>query len=386
MMKKLLTTAVCFLVAGCASQKSSDTPATTPPAPEAAESPAAAATAIGATAAKPEPAALPKPLSADDKVKLFQGCWAAFNAKDWAKFAPCYAENASSEDVDSGQPKYVGRNDIVEKGAKMFALQAPDVSGEAQLILVNGEHVAAVLLLAGTNTGPLLGPGGAAMPATNKKFGVLIAQAGELDASGPVIDDRLYMDAGSFLGQLGLNPGPHRPLLEPSATKEVVLASGSDEEKANLALVARNFELFNQHDAKGLVGIMTDVVFSDGAAPADVVGKKAVKKAFDDLFQGFHDVKLSIDKSWAAGKYVVSEGSFSGTNDGNMPSMKLKKTGKRVSVRVLELDEVSNGKLARQHIFDNGLAFAMQLGLLPPPGAPDNKKEAPKKDAAKPKS
>lgn len=377
MMKKLLTTTVCLLAAGCATQQSGEAPPATPaasPTPEAVEAPLAAGAQTPAS--KAAPAAAPAPLSAQDRAKLFQDCWAAFNAKDWARFGPCYTENAGSEDVDSGMPKNVGRQNIVEKGARAFASQAPDVAGEPQLLLVNGEHVASIVLLKGTNSGPLQGPGGATMPATNKKFSLLVGHTGEFDASGPLLDDRFYMDGGSFLGQLGLNPGPHRPLLETSAAKEVVVALGNEDEKANLALVAHGFELFNQHDAKGLVATMTDdVVFSDSAAPADVSGKKAVQKSFDDLFKGFHDVKISVDKSWAAGKYVVSEGSFSGTNDGNLPSMKLKKTGKHVSVRFVEIDELSGGKLARQRIFDNGMAFAMQLGLVPPPGAPDAKKK-----------
>lgn len=382
-MKKLLTTVTWLLAGACAGQQAAEAPPSTPASPPEAAEPQAAASAAVAPAAPP---AAPAPLTGEEKAKLFESCWAAFNAKDWAKFGPCYVETAQSEDVDSGMPKKVGRNDIVE-GAKAYTAQAPDTTGEPQLILVNGEHMASVLLLKGTNTGPLMGPGGAALPATNKKFGVLIAHSGELEPNGPVLDDRFYMDASSYLGQLGLNPGPHRPLLETSPAKEVVIATGSDEEKANLALVAHAFELFNQHDTKGLLAMMADdIVFSDSAAPADHVGKKAVQKSYDELFKGFHDVKLSVDKSWAAGKYVVSEATFSGTNDGEMPSMKLKKTGKHVSVRCLELDEVSNGKLTRQRIFDNGLAFATQLGLVPPPGAKpaEGKGPATKKPAGKP--
>jgi ketosteroid isomerase-like protein len=385
MTKKLLRTSVWLLAAGCAAQQTGPAPAgppsivETPPA-EAAEPPGQPATVPPVPEAPPAP---PAPLTAEQEVKLFQDCWAAFNAKDWAKFAPCYSEGASSEEVDTGMPKHVGREAIVEKGAKAFVAQAPDVTGEHQLLLINGEHVAALVSLRGTNSGPLLSPDGSSLPPTNKKFGLLLAQAGETEPSGPLREDRLYMDFGTFLGQLGLHPGPHRPLLEAAPAKEVVIASGSEEEKANLAAVARSVELFNQHDVKGLLALMTDdVVFSDGAAPADFVGKKAVQKSYEDLFKGFHDVKLSVDESWAAGKYVVSEGSLSGTNDGNMASMKLKKTGKHVNLRFLEVDELAAGKLRSMRVFDNGMAFALQLGLLPPPGAG----EKPEKPAAKPKS
>jgi len=112
-----------------------------------------------------------------------------------------------------------------------------------------------------------------------------------------------------------------------------------------------------------------DGVFSDAAAPADTVGKAAMKKSYTDLFKAFPDVKLEVSKSWAAGDYVVMEGTFSGTNTGDMPSWKLKKTGKKVSQRYLEVAKIQNGKLKNSWIFDNGMAMATQLGLVPPPGA-----------------
>jgi predicted ester cyclase len=111
-------------------------------------------------------------------------------------------------------------------------------------------------------------------------------------------------------------------------------------------------------------------VFSDVAAPADQVGKKAVEKSYKEMFKGFSDLKLEVTRTWAAGDYLVSEGSFVGTNDGAMPSMGVNKpTGKKVSSRYLEIDKIVNGKVKNMWVFDNGMAFAMQLGLMPPPGA-----------------
>jgi ketosteroid isomerase-like protein len=323
----------------------------------------------------------PPPATSAERAKGYGDCWAAFNAKDWAKFAQCYAEGATSEQVDSGMPVFVGRNDIVEKGAKSYAAESPDQTGELELVLVNGNNGAAVALLKGTNTGPLMTPGGE-MPATKKKFGLLVGQAVEFSEDGrSVAHDRFYVDGGTFMGQLGLAKMPHRKALEKGAAeKPVVIATGSDVEKANLAAAPKMLEAFNKHDLPGLVALMADdVTFSEASSPADLVGKKAVEKSYKSMFKAFSDVQLQVARAWAAGDYVVSEGTLVGTNDGVMPPMINKPTGKHVSSRYLEIDKVASGKLKNIWIFDNGMAFAMQLGLVPPPGA---KPEAGKPAAA----
>ncbi|HEV8548907.1 MAG TPA: ester cyclase, partial [Polyangiaceae bacterium] len=223
-----------------------------------------------------------------------------------------------------------------------------------------------------TNTGPIMTPGGE-MPATHKKFGFLAGHAADTTEDGrAVAHDRLYVDGGTFMGQLGISKGPHRKVLEKAAAeKQVVVATGSDVEKANLAASPKMLEAFNKHDLPTLVGMMTDdVVFSEAASPMDQIGKKAVEKSYKEMFKAFSDVKLEIARSWVAGDYVVSEGSLVGTNDGPMPSAKIyKPTGKKVSSRFLEIDKVQGGKLKNIWVFDNGMAFAMQLGMMPPPGA-----------------
>jgi predicted ester cyclase len=366
MMKKTLSMFGLFALASCSQQPAAAPPPPPPPPPPMAPPPPPATAA-------PAPVEAPKPPPATgaERAKGFADCWAAFNAKDWAKFAPCYAEGATSEQVDSGMPVLVGRNDIVEKGVKAFSAEAPDQTGELELVLVNGSNMAAIALVKGTNTGPLMTPGGE-LPATKKKFGMLMGQAVELTEDGrAVAHDRFYMDGGTYMGQLGLAKMPHRKVLEKGAAeKPVVVATGSDVEKANLAAAPKMLEAFNKHDLAGLVGTMADdVVFSEASAPADQVGKKAVEKSYKSLFKGFSDVRLEVARAWAAGDYVVAEGALIGTNDGAMPPMLNKPTGKKVTSRYLEIDKFVNGKVKDIWIFDNGMAFAMQLGLVPPPGA-----------------
>jgi predicted ester cyclase len=383
MIKWTLGTVGFLALAACAQQEPPAAPAN-PPA-EALPGPApVAVTTAPAPAAAPAPA-LP-PATNEERAKLFQDCWALFNAKDWAKFPACYSESATSERVDTGLPLSTGRASVA-KAAQAIATELPDATGELQLTLVSGNDVASIVLFRGTNGGPLTLPGGASVPATNKKVGLLLGQVLELSADGrSIAKERLYSDTGALLGQLGLNPAPHRKLIEKGAAeKPVVLATNSELEKANLALHPKAIEAFNKHDVNALTALMTDdVTLTEGSAPADKVGKAAVKKSYQELFKGFSDVKLDVTKVWAAGDYVVAEGVFSGTNDGNIPSWKLKKTGKKVSTRYLEVSKFAGGKVKNVWTLDNGMALASQLGLLPQ--APGNAKDAPgaKPAAAKP--
>ncbi len=379
MMKRILPILSLLALAACAEAP--------PPAPAAPTAPPPQPPVTASSPApEPPPPPKPAPASAEERVQWFKDCWSSFNAKEWAKLGGCYSETVRAENVDSGMPESMGRADVIEKSAKPFAAQFPDVSGESQLLLLNGDHIASVWLLKGKNSGSLMGPDGSSLPATNKSFGMLSAHVVDLTEDGRSIAmERFYSDSGTMLGQLGLSKAPHRAVLAKGTEAKLVIAKNSPTEKFNLDVGARALEAFNKHDVAALVDMMTaDVVFSDLGAPKDVVGKPAVKKSYEGMFKAFSDLKIEAKTVWAAGDYLVMEGSMNGTNDGDMPSMKLKKTGKTLRVRFLEIDEVKDGKLKNIWIFDNSMAFAAQLGLLPQPAKKRENKPAEKvkKDSA----
>jgi predicted ester cyclase len=172
-----------------------------------------------------------------------------------------------------------------------------------------------------------------------------------------------------MLGQLGLAPGPVRKAMEQGAAeKPVVIAMGNDAEKANAEAYKKYSDAFSKHDPAGMDALLADdFTFSDQAASADLVGKKEAMRGMKEIWKGMSDVRMDLTSSWAAGDYVVSSGTFSGTNDGTLPSMKLyKKTGKHVAVNCLSVAKFQGGKLKNEWLFSNGMAFAAQLGLLPP--------------------
>ena len=354
---------------GCGQQEPAAAPLAPPPAATVAPAPLPVV-----EAKKEEPK--PVPLTAEQKTKFYQEGWAAFNTKDWTKFSAIWADGATSAPLDMGPPM-VGQSAVVE-GAKGFAAGFPDATGEIQLTLINGNNIQGVVLLRGTNTGTFVTPMGP-VPPTGKKIGFLVAHSIELNDAGKAVKEVMAQDGGTLAGQLGLMPMPHRKAIETGWTeKPVVIASGSEAEKSNLAAVTKEIEAFNKHDAAGAMGTADDkIVFSEVSAPADRVGKKESIKGIEDMWKAFPDAKLNVQTSWAAGDYVVVTGTWTGTNTGDSPAMKLKKTGKPVSAGFVEIDKLVGGKTSNVWVFMNGAAIAAQLGLVPPKGAePKGAKEA----------
>src|SRR5450432_816006 len=101
--------------------------AATLPAPPPAEAAAAPAPPLEAKKEEPKPV----PLTPEQKVKLYQDGWAAFNAKDFAKFQAIWADNATADIMDMGPPK-VGAQAVTDD-AKSFATAFPDGTGELEL-------------------------------------------------------------------------------------------------------------------------------------------------------------------------------------------------------------------------------------------------------------
>lgn len=365
------------LASACAPQEPAETPLAPPP-------PAAAPIAA---APDPEPPAPPPELTTEEAVKMYQDCWAAFNAKDFAKFAPCYADDSVSEEIDQGVPAVSGK-DIIEKKLKPLVAAFPDLVGEPQLILARDNTVVGIFRIQGTHQGGLPMPDGRTLPATQKRVSYLMGH--QVDFSeGKAKREHVYYDARTLLGQLGLVPGPMRkPKEQAAGAKEqgtaprpVVVASASEGETKNLEVFRRYVEAVNSHDAKKTEPFLADdVVFSDLAAPADLVGKKELQRGLTEMWKSMSDLRIEPKNAWAAGDYVVATSTLSGTNDGPMPSMKLKKTGKKVSLNALEIALLKEGKIKRHWVFSNGMAFAAQLGLIPDP------KAAPAPAAASPKA
>jgi predicted ester cyclase len=311
-----------------------------------------------------KPAEPPKPAwTADQAAQKYSDCWDQFNRKDWTAFRSCYGSAITVEAIDSGRPAASGL-DAAIKDAQDFAAAFPDVTGSPQLVLASKDSVAGLAIVSGTHGGPLPGPEGKPIAATNKKIGYLMGLVVDL-ADGAVVKERQYADSTTMLAQIGVVKAPTRPLMTAGApAPTVVVSTGSNTERAAVETFKANMAAFNAHDVKALAAMNTaDVVFHDYTQVKDTDGAGNAT-ALTQLFKGFPDAKLEASTSWGAGDYAVTEGTFSGTNKAAVPAMGIPKaTGKPVKVRFLEITKVEAGKIKEDWLVFDSMAFATQLGL-----------------------
>jgi predicted ester cyclase len=305
-----------------------------------------------------------KALTGQALADRYAECWQQFNKAQWDEFGKCYGPATVS--VAPGQPEAKGAAAIVEKHAKAFKTAMPDVAGEIQLMVVSGRNAATVSLMRGTHTGPLATPAGE-VPATKKRMGQLVAHAIEAGPAAIAGKEWFIQDGGTFMAQLGLSKAPGRPVMEKGATERpIVVATGSAVEKTNLAAAKKAYAQFNHHDKKLTEAFSADVVDHDQTAPADLEGVAAEMEHNAGFWQMSSNVKCTTPVLFAAGDYTVAIGQIVGKNDGELPAMGLKKTGKSFSLDYIEVLRWKDGKVVELWPFWNGMQLAMQLGLMPP--------------------
>ncbi len=322
----------------------------------------------GSTASTPPATAVPPPpkvLSATERIASYQGCWDAFNTKDLDRLKDCFGDTIESEMVGSGMPVDRGP-DAVDKSTRAFVAAFPDAKGSLQLILLEGNTLASLAVITGTHSGPLTGPDGHSIPATNKSIGLLQGHVVELDGTGDkVVRERWYMDSPTMMAQLGLNPLPARAVMAAGPGGPVTATSqGGEGETGNVERFKAQIASFNKHDAKGANAFnAADAVYHDITQPRDMTAADSIRMA-EGFFKAFPDSRLTLTSVWGAGDYVVAEGVFEGTNKGTAPQMGIEKaTGRPVRVGFLEISRFSEGQLKEDWLLFDSMAMATQLGL-----------------------
>jgi predicted ester cyclase len=298
-------------------------------------------------------------------VRTYQDCWKYFNDKNWDAFGQCYTENAVSEEVDSATPSITGRAAIVEH-ARQSAASFPDRKGDVHLVLANGQHIMAIAVYTGTNTGPMPGPDGKMTPATNKKIGLSVGHTLEFDAAGRMGEkDAIYFDEGTMLAQLGVikNPMARKAIAATGAIPTVVIGTNDDKERNNLVVAQNMIAAMNKHDPAAIEALQSDDYKLVEMGQSKDMNKKETAVSTKEFMAGFPDVSMTA-ATWTAGDYVVLEGHIEGTNKGPMPSMGIPKaTNKPFKGRFVEVLKIDNNKIKEEWLFYNSAALATQLGL-----------------------
>jgi predicted ester cyclase len=298
----------------------------------------------------------------------YLACTAHINDAKWDDFKTnCLSTDYKAHQAD-GQD--VEGPDAVIEWFKGQHAAFPDMKMHPQVVIVNGRNILAVALITGTHTGTLKGPMGE-VPATNKKMGQLMFHRLTINDENRANQEWAYFDPATMASQLGLMPKgtpPMRAAMDKGieGAPVIVVAADDAKEKANLEAWQKSLAAFNSKKAADYMAFYTDdAVESDHAGDKDHKGKKDIQAGAEMFHKAFPDLKVETPTTFAAGDYVVAMGTFSGTNDGPLGPMKA--TKKKVNGEFAEVVRMKDGKIAELWRFRNGMAMAMQLGLMGPP-------------------
>jgi steroid delta-isomerase-like uncharacterized protein len=133
------------------------------------------------------------------------------------------------------------------------------------------------------------------------------------------------------------------------------------------ALVRRFVEeIFNQGNMRLADEIVApDFVEHEQLPPGIPNGREGVKALTSMMRSAFPDFKATIEDILADGDKVVIRMTWSGSHKGEF--MGIPATGKRVSIGVIDIIRVSNGKFVEHWGQMDAMGMMQQLGAIPAP-------------------
>lgn len=137
----------------------------------------------------------------------------------------------------------------------------------------------------------------------------------------------------------------------------------------NKSLVQRFYEeLWNHRDVS-----VADEIFAhdclthqlkSGAELAGVLrNPEAVKHHVTEWLAGFPDLRFTVEQMFAEKDLVVTRSVMRGTHTGAW--FGIAPTGKQVSIRMIVIHRIMDGKIAEDWVLVESLGFFQQLGLAP---------------------
>lgn len=134
----------------------------------------------------------------------------------------------------------------------------------------------------------------------------------------------------------------------------------------NEAIVREAVEAFNQGDPEAVDRLFAaDYVDHDPSRAGLPPGPDGVKQAWSMFRAAFPDLRATIDDMIAEGDRVAVRGEVRGTHRGEL--MGIPPTGKRVTVTLIDINRIDNGKLVERWGETDMLGMMRQLGVVPAP-------------------
>ncbi|GIK38366.1 MAG: hypothetical protein BroJett011_21990 [Chloroflexota bacterium] len=112
--------------------------------------------------------------------------------------------------------------------------------------------------------------------------------------------------------------------------------------------------------------LIPDFVEHEELPPGIPPGREAPKVLFTMLRSAFPDFKATIEHLIAEGDEVVLHMTWTGTHEGEF--MGIPPTGKRISINVIDILGIAEGKFVEHWGVMDSMAMMQQLGVVPAPG------------------
>lgn len=123
-------------------------------------------------------------------------------------------------------------------------------------------------------------------------------------------------------------------------------------------------EVQNQHNLNAIDALFSpDFIDHSGKTP--LPGVEAAKGFFATMFTAFPDMHFTIQRMLAEGDQVATHKTFHGTHRG--PFMGIQPSGKQVTIEVMDIVTVQDGKITDHWTVDDALGMLQQLGVIPVP-------------------
>jgi len=112
--------------------------------------------------------------------------------------------------------------------------------------------------------------------------------------------------------------------------------------------------------------LIPDFIEHEELPPGIPPGREAPKALFTMLRSAFPDLKATIEHLIAEGDKVVLHMTWTGTQKGEF--MGVPPTGKRISIGVIDIIGIAEGKFVEHWGVMDSMAMMQQLGVVPAPG------------------
>ena len=112
--------------------------------------------------------------------------------------------------------------------------------------------------------------------------------------------------------------------------------------------------------------VASGYVRHDPVSPPDLRGPEGVKQLVTMFFAAFPDIHFTAEDVIAEGDLVVQRLTTRGTHKGEF--MGIPPAGKSLTVTVIEIFRITDGKIVEQWVEADYLGMMQQLGVIPPMG------------------